>query len=96
MKKQIQLAANKECANGHGIMQSLKLPALVFVGADAAPYLNDLYDLCADEVEIPWARLIVRICLECGYFESIDLTQDEFEEYCNPGWVIEFKEGIPV
>ena len=67
-----------KCKNECGELIELKKPALVAIGAEVSMY-TDIED---PNDEIPAFSLIYRVCSECGYYEHVQINQDQFELYC--------------
>jgi len=69
-----------ECPNKCGEIYKIKKPSLVPILAEVLEYVDvDYDDESIGEHVIPYFRLIIGICVECGYYQSIPLTSDEFE-----------------
>ena len=68
-----------ECPNKCGEIQTIKEPSLIPILAEVEEYTDVEYDDNDGEFPIPMFRLILRICTECGYYESMSLTQEMFE-----------------
>ena len=72
-----------QCPNECGTVSEIKKPSLVPILSEVQEYVE--VDWESDDFQIPAFRLIMQICLECGYYTSIPLTQEMFEEYIRSG-----------
>ena len=69
----------KKCENGCGDMIKIEKPATIFIDLEIMAYVSD-YNRVKVAEEIVFCTKILRICPKCGYVETFNLTENQWNK----------------